>query len=32
MEGQDMSHVEKTVLKYINDNGEIKNTENFDTE
>jgi phenylalanyl-tRNA synthetase alpha chain len=27
-----MSPVEKTVLKYINDNGEIKNTENFDVE
>lgn len=32
MEGQDMSQVEKTVLQYINDNGEIKNTENFDVE
>ena len=27
-----MSPVEKTVLKYINDNREIKNTENFDVE
>jgi len=32
MEGQDMAQVEKTVLKYINDNGEIKNTENFNVE
>jgi len=32
MEGQDMSVVEKAVLQYINDNGEIKNTENFDTQ
>ena len=32
MEGQDMSQVEKTVLQYINDNGEIKNTENFDVD
>ena len=32
MEGQDMLQVEKTVLKFINDNGEIKNTENFDVE
>ena len=27
-----MLQVEKTVLKFINDNGEIKNTENFDVE
>ena len=27
-----MLAVEKTVLKYINDNGEIKNTENFDVQ
>jgi phenylalanyl-tRNA synthetase alpha chain len=27
-----MTQVEKTVLKYINDNGQIKNTENFDVE
>jgi len=27
-----MLQVEKTVLKYINDNGEIKNTETFDVE
>ena len=32
MAEQDMLAVEKTVLKYINDNGEIKNTENFDVE
>ena len=32
MEGQDMALVEKRVLQYINDNGEIKNTENFDVE
>jgi len=32
MAEQDMLAVEKTVLKYINDNGEIKNTENFDIE
>lgn len=29
MEAQDISAVEKFVLKYVNDNGEIENTENF---